>query len=199
MVDLLVTPEFIKGGAVAVSAVLSVLLYLRFVDRRIMECNHPMTETLAITPSFRVFAAVCIACSSLTCAAMLKIGFAGSVSELLFTALLSLLASLIAGFLVIQVFLTSINMSGDTLTVRSLLGRKQINLASITSISINQRFQFELSDADDTIRFCHYILGKRAFIEHIIERAPVSATWELQSFLDKTTIRKCTTTKLSPL
>jgi hypothetical protein len=183
MIDLATIPEFVEGGVVAAISVVLVLLYLRSLNIRLMENNQDLGTELTITSNFRVFVAVGIASSCITSVAILKMGFAGTTSELLFAITLALLVTLFVVFLATAAFLTSIHINGDMVITHSPLGRKQVHLGSLTSIRINDRFQFELSDANGTIRFCHYVDGKRALIEHIIKSAPSNTTWELRELL----------------
>ena len=194
MLDLAATPEFIEGGVVAVICVISVLFYLNFVDDRLMECDRPLGNKLTITPNFRFFIAICSACSVVTSIAILKMGFAGTTSELLFALGLSLIVNLIVCCFAIPVFLTSIHVSGDTVTTRSPLGQKQVNLGNLRSIAIKDRIQLELSDQEGTVRFCHYVQSKRALLEHIVEHAPANTTQELRKALQQADKKKSANT-----
>lgn len=177
--------ELIQGGVTAVTIMTLVTLFLRFVDAKIMSPKYPLSSELIVNPYFRIFAIACIAGSLFGLPAILKIGVSGTQSELLFALVLCLLAISLAGFLSVQVFLTSVHVDNGKLTTRSPLGEKEVDLGTLRSVIINERFQFELSDTEETIRFCHYIEDKRALIEHIVAHAPEHATRELRKLLQR--------------
>lgn len=190
MIDLATTPEYIEGGIVGVISVISILFHLKCVDSRLMACERPLRTTLNVTHDFRLFVTIFVACSLIAALAILDMGLAGTTSELLFALLVSTSIGLMVGYLVIQVFLTTVYISGDKVTMRSPFGQKQVILSQVTAISINGRFQFELSDGAKRIRFCHLIEGKRPLIEHMIERAPMAATEDLQEYLANARAKK---------
>lgn len=197
MFELSPTSEVIEGGFVGIIFVSVVLLYLRYVDSRLMACERPLSAKLTITKYFRGLIACLIAGGLLTSPAIISEGLAGTTSELAFAVLITLMLLVIVMYLVLQVFLTQVYIAGDTITLHSPLGVKQLELPNLTAASLNSGFQLELVDTNLSIRFCHYVRGKRALIEHIIERAPASATRELQGYLTKTGQKKQPTT--SPL
>jgi hypothetical protein len=181
MLELNAAPEFLQGSIVGALSIALVLLYLRYVDTRLMACQCPVPPTLTITHYFRAFVALLVACSVIISPTLLKMGLAGSPSELLFAMLMALLSNIIAGYLAVQAFLTRVEIHGTTITTHSPLGKKTINLNNLTRVSINGRFQFELSDSDHTIRFCHYVNSKPALIEHMIQHAPYESTRGLRA------------------
>jgi hypothetical protein len=178
------TPEFLEGGVIGTLSFVFVLIYLRYVDSRLMTCKCPVPTILSITHYIRAFVALLVACSVITTPNIFNMGLAGSPSELLFAMLVALLINIIVGYLAVQVFLTRIEVHGSTITTRSPLGQKKINLNKLTRVRINSRFQFELSDSDHTIRFCHFVNSKPALIEHIIQHAPYESTRGLREALD---------------
>ncbi len=190
MIEFTTSSEFLEGGLVGLSSVASVMFYLRYVDSRLMVCQRPLSAKLTLTKYFRGLAAGLIAAGLVTTPVILKLGLAGTTSELIFALLMTSLVLLTVGYMLLQFFLTRVYIAGDTVTICSPLGQAKVNLGNLMTVKLNSRFQLELADTNGTVRFCHFVEGKRALIEHIIERAPSSAIPELQQYLLKAGQRK---------
>jgi hypothetical protein len=185
MLEYLPNHAFLDGALALAVMMVSVLLYMRSIDSNLMRREIPLDSELTVCLRFRMFIALGVICALVTTAAILKMGLEGSSSELVFAMVIVLCACSVASFLVLKVFLTSTYIEGDTVVTNSPLGRKEIHLSSLLSININDCFQFELEDSNNTVRFCHFVESKRALIEHIIAHAPGSATKELRAILER--------------
>lgn len=174
----------LDGAAVAAIILALLLVTVKAMNSRLMRSEQPLDSELSVCPRFRLFAAFCAMSALIASVAILRIGLTGTAGEFIFALIIASIAMTAAVYLVLQVFFTKTRVEGDRLITTSPLGRKEISLNNLLYISVNDYFQFELADLHSTVRFCHFVKGKRALIEHIIDHAPASTTKELRAMLE---------------
>lgn len=178
--------DFLEGGVIGAVSVTLAIVYFRWVDKRLMHGEQPDLDNIKVSKLYQPFVYFLALGVCATCISINQFLSSGAHDEAL---ILTAFALLLVGFLLIHIhfgFFTQVSFSENELRVKTLLGESTVDLYDLVSVSINDNcFTFVISDSRSTARFCHYVVGKRAVIEHILNYAPAKSTEELQALIEK--------------
>ncbi len=178
--------DIIDGAVIGTIGALTFIGYLKLVEIKIMRPEDKFGETLVVSKFYQAFTIFLVATAVAMCVCMYELG-QGSTLEAVAAFLIATTYSLYVFAQIHLVYLSQISINGNQIRYKSIGAVREINLSKLTSIKLDNLFlTFVLTGDHQTIRFCHYVQGKRRLIEHIVRHAPAAATSELREYLDAT-------------